>query len=71
MSSDEAGAREPAPPRVFLSYSRADQARARALAGALEQAGVQVWWDDRIEGGAAFAKAIETELQASDAVLVL
>lgn len=58
-------------PTVFLSYSRADQAQARALAQALEAAGVQVWWDTLIEGGAAFAKSIETALHASDAVVVL
>ena len=42
----------------------------RVLVEALEQAGLQVWWDDQIEGGAAYAKAIETALQASDAVIV-
>ena len=57
MSSDEAGAREPAPPRVFLSYSRADQAR--ALAGALERTGVHAGLVGRPDrGGAAFAKTI-------------
>lgn len=71
MSSDEPGNQEPTRPSVFLSYSRADQARVRVLVEALEQAGLQVWWDDRIEGGAAYAKAIENALQASDAVLVL
>lgn len=58
-------------PSVFLSYSRADQPQVRILVEALEQAGLQVWWDDQIEGGAAFAKAIETALQASDAVIVV
>ncbi len=56
---------------VFLSYCRADQARARQLAGVLEQAGLKVWWDTLIEGGAAFAKTIEAALGASDAVVVL
>lgn len=59
------------PVSVFLSYSRADQEPVRVLVQALEQAGLQVWWDAQIEGGAAFAKAIETALQASDAVIVL
>ncbi|WP_162350615.1 TIR domain-containing protein [Pseudoxanthomonas gei] len=58
-------------PTVFLSYSRADQDRARVLALALEEAGLQVWWDALIEGGAAFARTIETALAASDAVVVL
>jgi len=58
-------------PTVFLSYSRVDQDRARALAQALEQAGLQVWWDRLIEGGAAFAKSIDAALTACDAVIVL
>lgn len=56
---------------VFLSYSRADQARASQLAQALGQAGLTVWWDTMIEGGASFAKSIEAALLASDAVVVL
>jgi TolB-like protein/Tfp pilus assembly protein PilF len=71
MSSDQAGSAETPPPTVFLSYSRVDQAQARLLAQALEEAGLQVWWDTLIEAGAAFAKTIETALAASDAVIVL
>ena len=71
MSSGPAEPQVPTRSGVFLSYSRADQTSARALVQALEQAGLQVWWDDQIEGGAAYAKAIETALQASDAVVVL
>lgn len=56
---------------VFLSYSRTDQACARQLADALEKAGLTVWWDRLIEGGASFAKSIEAALLASDAVVVL
>jgi TolB-like protein len=71
MSKDP-DANEPAAPRsVFLSYSRADQLRARQLAEAMEQAGLTVWWDSLIEGGASFAKSIEAALLASDAVVVL
>ncbi len=70
MSSVESNAGEKCP-TVFLSYSRADQEHARVLAVALEQAGLQVWWDALIEGGAVFAKTIETALAASDAVVVL
>ena len=71
MSSGEAGTQGEARPTVFLSYARADQALARALAQGLEAAGLQVWWDTLIEGGAAFAKSIEAALAASDAVVVL
>lgn len=69
MSSGEASPQ--AQPNVFLSYSRADQTQVRALVDALQQAGLRVWWDDQIEGGAAFAKAIEAALLASEAVIVV
>jgi TolB-like protein/tetratricopeptide (TPR) repeat protein len=56
---------------VFLSYCRSDQADAARLAGALSEAGFDVWWDHLIEGGAAFAKRIESALDGADAVIVL
>lgn len=55
---------------VFLSYARADQAQATKLAGALEKAGLRVWWDALIEGGEEFAKTIEAALNSCDAVIV-
>ncbi len=71
MSSEVESGQEIKRPSVFLSYSRADQVQARVLAQALEEAGLQVWWDTLIEGGAAFARSIEAALAASDAVVVL
>ena len=58
-------------PTAFVSYARADQERAAKLARALEAAGVDLWWDTMIEGGAAFAKSIETALENSNAVIVV
>jgi TolB-like protein len=58
-------------PTAFLSYARENKARAVELVAALEQAGIHVWWDSHIEGGAAFAKSIEVALEASKAVVVL
>jgi TolB-like protein/Tfp pilus assembly protein PilF len=58
-------------PTAFLSYARADQHRAAKLAKALEAAGVDLWWDTLIEGGAAFAKSIEASLENSNAVIVV
>ena len=58
------------PPTVFLSYARADQKQAAKLAEALEAAGLKVWWDTMIEGGAVFSKSIEAALSSSDAVIV-
>ena len=45
----------PKPLSLFLSYSRADEAKARRLASALQGMGYQVWWDALIEGGATYA----------------
>jgi TolB-like protein/tetratricopeptide (TPR) repeat protein len=55
---------------VFLSYSRADKAQAVRLARALQGAGLDVWWDTLIEGGAEFAKTIEAAINTCDAVVV-
>ncbi|WP_375391211.1 TIR domain-containing protein [uncultured Sphingomonas sp.] len=67
--SDTGGAARAA--TVFLSYARADQARATQLAAALRAAGLTVWWDALIEGGTAFAASIADALDTADAVLVL
>jgi len=56
---------------VFLSYAREDAAKAKSLAGALERAGHEVWWDRHIHSGSEYAGAIEEALERSDAVLVL
>jgi len=58
-------------PTAFLSYARADQVQAEKLARALEDAGLSLWWDAQIEGGAAFAKSIEAALENCDAVIVV
>ena len=55
---------------IFISYARGDRERIAALSAALEQFGWSVWWDRHIDGGSAFAQAIEAELQASRAVVV-
>lgn len=58
-------------PTAFLSYARADQTHATRLAKALQEAGLDVWWDALIEGGAAFAKSIEAALESCNAVVVI
>lgn len=70
MSSQEGRPLDGKRPTVFLSYARADQAQATKIAAALERAGLNVWWDALIEGGAAFAKTIEVALNSCDAVVV-
>ena len=56
MSGTQHAPAEARRPTVFLSYARADQAQATRLAETLEAAGLDVWWDALIEGGAAFAQ---------------
>src|SRR5262245_33862249 len=55
---------------VFLSYAREDQAQAAKLAKALEESGLDVWWDTLIHSGAEFSKSIEAALEKCDAVVV-
>lgn len=59
-------------PKLFLSYSRKDETRARRFAEWLEREGHDVWRDeDDIGGGASFSSEIEKALEDCDAVLVL
>jgi hypothetical protein len=58
--------------KIFLSYSRKDEPRARRFADWLRREGHDVWRDeDDIGGGASFSSEIEKALEDSDAVLVL
>jgi len=56
---------------VFISYARADQARAQTLAVALQQYGWSVWWDRSIVAGDVFDEVIERELDSAKSVVVL
>lgn len=58
--------------KLFLSYSRKDEAKARRFTQWLEREGHEVWRDeDDIGGGASFSSEIERALEDCDAVLVL
>ena len=58
--------------KLFLSYSRKDEAKARRFSEWLEREGHDVWRDeDDIGGGASFSAEIEKALKDCDAVLVL
>ena len=54
---------------IFLSYSREDAAKAKALAKCLERAGHNVWWDRNIHGGTEYADEIEAALGEAQVVL--
>jgi TolB-like protein/Tfp pilus assembly protein PilF len=60
-----------APPDIFLSYSRDDQARAKLFAEAFEREGFRVWWDVGLRAGEAYDTVTETALKTAKAVVVL
>ena len=55
---------------IFISYAREDRDRIEKLAAALEGEGFAIWWDDRLQTGASFAKETETILKNAKAVVV-
>lgn len=55
---------------VFLSYGRANQPQAAAIAGALEADGRSLWWDRRLATGEDYGQVIEREIDASRCVVV-
>ncbi len=60
-----------APPDIFLSYNREDQAVAHRFAEAFERAGFSVWWDATLRSGEAYDEVTETALRNAKAVVVL
>lgn len=58
-------------PDVFVSYTRAEEADARRLIAALEQAGFSVWWDGMLQAGTVFTRTTEQALDQAKAVVVL
>jgi adenylate cyclase len=57
--------------RVFLSYAREDSDAAQQLARDIGRAGHEVWWDQHIQGGSRFSRAIDQALKDAEAVVVL
>jgi adenylate cyclase len=57
--------------RVFLSYAREDSDAAKELAEAVGRGGHEVWWDQHIQGGSRFSRAIDKALKDAEAVIVL
>ena len=58
--------------QVFISYSRKDIKFARRLAGDLEKAGFDVWWDiSDLKGGDDWVRFIPAAIEASQHFLVL
>lgn len=58
-------------PSVFLSYAGPDRATAQLLALRLQDAGVDVWWDELVRPGMSWRIELEKQIQASDYIIVL
>jgi TIR domain len=56
---------------IFISYARADKARAELLAEAFSRQGWSVWWDREIPPGKSFDETIENALNSARCVIVL
>jgi TIR domain-containing protein len=56
---------------VFISYARADRDAAQAIAGELEQLGVEVWWDHDLLGGEDYRRKISELLTRTQAAIVI
>lgn len=56
---------------VFISYSSVDREYAADLAGCLDAAGLDVWWDRELLGGSTYGDEIYRELRKANAVIVL
>ena len=57
---------------IFISYSRKDIDIARNLAGDLEKAGFDVWWDiSDLRGGDDWVRVIPSAIEASQIFIVL
>lgn len=59
-------------PRVFISYSRADEAFARRLATSLAETGMDVWIDlEDIAAGTKWSRAIQQGLDSAEVMIVI
>ena len=56
---------------VFISYRKADRAKAEALAKALKVENLDVWWDTALETGQTFDEKIQGALEQAKAVIVV
>ena len=58
--------------QIFISYSRKDIDFVRRLAGDLEKAGYDVWWDlTDLQGGDDWPRVIPSAIESSQFVIVV
>jgi TPR repeat protein len=56
---------------VFISYRKADRAKAEKLAKAFKVENIDVWWDEGLEAGQTFDEKIQSVLEQAKAVVVV
>lgn len=56
---------------VFISYDHDNKETAQKLEQCLGQAGIKVWWDERLQAGQKWAQEIDKALLSASAVIVL
>lgn len=56
---------------VFISYKREDETRVGRLAMALQDRGIDVWWDRALVGGESWRSQIQAALEAAKCVIVV
>ena len=56
---------------IFVSYAHTNLKRVKPICAGLEQAGFNLWWDDRLRAGDDFALVIERELNDAACVVVV
>ena len=56
---------------VFISYAREDRPKVEKLAHSLQNAGLHVWWDPKIQTGSGFRQEITDALTKTKSVIVV
>src|SRR5438034_4071245 len=56
---------------VFISYKREDRELVRTLVRALQERGLTVWWDNRLEWGQSWITCIKRALDGATCAIVL
>jgi hypothetical protein len=56
--------------QVFVSYSHANREPVGAIARAVEESGLSLWWDEKLAPGCVYAQVIEQEIAAAGCVVV-
>src|SRR5579864_2357026 len=56
---------------IYIAYKRADELRVGRIVAALEQHGLDIWWDRELPAAESFQQNLETRLQEAGCVVVV